>query len=90
MEMSDATIRVETTDPDPLPATGALAWAESVLRDQGMPHEEVLAVLGSEEAETIRRHLELHMERLEERYAGQRRRAASARRILTEVASAVL
>jgi hypothetical protein len=67
---------------------GSVAWAESVLREQGMSREELGAVLATENAEIVRRHLELHLERLEESFAGQRRRAASAQRILTETASA--
>ena len=67
---------------------GSVAWAESVLRDQGMPPEEVRAVLASDDAEVVRRHLELHVERLEERLVDLRRRAASAHRILAETASA--
>ena len=66
---------------------GSVAWAESVLRDQGMPPEEVRAVLASDDAEVVRRHLELHVERLEERLIAQRRRVASAERILAETAS---
>lgn len=67
---------------------GSVAWAERVLRDQGMPPEEVRAVLASDDAEIVRRHVELHLERLEERLIAQRRRAASAKRILAETASA--
>jgi len=67
---------------------GSVAWAERVLRDQGMPAEELRVVLASDDAETVRRHLELHLERLEERLDDQRRWAASAQRILAETASA--
>lgn len=65
----------------------SVAWAESVLRQQGMPPEELRFVMASEDAETVRRHLELHLERLEERLMGQRRHVVSAQRILTESAS---
>ena len=87
MEVIDAPAQVEETDPRS--GIGPLAWAERVLRDQGMPREELGVVLTSEDAEIVRRHLDLHLERLEESFDGQRRRAASAHRILTETAPAL-
>lgn len=88
MDMTaQASSRVETMDPTLGPGSGPLRWAEGVLRDQGMPREELGVVLSSEDAEIVRRHLELHLERLEESFLGQRRLAASALRILTETAS---
>ena len=65
----------------------SVAWAESVLREQGMPAEELRIVVASGDAQTDRRHLELHLERLEERLIGQRPHVASAQRILTESTS---
>lgn len=84
MEMAEASSGVGTLDL--AHESGPLAWAEGVLRDQGMPREEIGVLLSSEDAEIVRRHLELHLERLEESFLGQRRRAASALRILTETA----
>jgi DNA-binding transcriptional MerR regulator len=54
-------------------ASWRLALATPVLRDQGMPPEEIDAILGADDPEVIRRYLELHRERLEERLADQRR-----------------
>jgi hypothetical protein len=52
-------------------ASWRLALATPVLRDQGMPPEEIDAILGADDPEVIRRYLELHTERLEERLADQ-------------------
>ncbi len=54
--------------------TGAPAgWAERVLACQGMPPDEIGAVLATDEPEIVRRYLELHRERLDERLADRRR-----------------
>ena len=44
-----------------------LLWAARTLRDQSMPPMEIHTVLVTEDPEIIRRHLDLHRERLEER-----------------------
>jgi hypothetical protein len=54
-------------------ASWRLALATPALMDQGMPPEEIDAMLGADDAEVVRRYLELHEERLEERFADQRR-----------------
>jgi DNA-binding transcriptional MerR regulator len=41
------------------------------LREQGMPAAELQAILHSDDPVTVRRYLELHRERLEERLAEQ-------------------
>jgi hypothetical protein len=41
--------------------------AELTLAKQGMPPDEIRAVLGADDPRIVRRHLELHRERLEER-----------------------
>ena len=51
---------------------GVAAWAIRVLIDQGMPWTEIGSILGSDGPELVRRTLELHRERLEERLAEQR------------------
>jgi hypothetical protein len=61
---------------------GSRSWAETVLRDQGMPPDELLIVLMTPDRGLVRRHLELHLERLEERLATQRRRVAAIGRML--------
>jgi hypothetical protein len=49
------------------------AWAACVLQDQGMPRGEIHAVLATDDPELLRRYLELHRERLEERLAADLR-----------------
>jgi hypothetical protein len=51
---------------------GVAAWAIRVLIDQGMPWTEIGSIVASEDPELVRRTLELHRERLEERLAEQR------------------
>ena len=63
--------------------TGSRSWVEMVLRDQGMPPDELRAVLTADR-ELVRRHLELHLERLEERLVTQRRRVAAIERVLAD------
>jgi hypothetical protein len=66
-----------------LPLAPSLASAGLVLRDQGMPADELRVVLTTEDAEIVRRHLALHVERMEERLVEQRRRATWAEQLLT-------
>ena len=42
------------------------SWAARVLGRQEMPSEEIDAILAADDAEIVRRHLELHRERLHE------------------------
>jgi hypothetical protein len=58
--------------------------AAEILRDQEMPPHEIRAVLSADDPETVRRLLELHVERLEERLTDQRRALAELERLLTE------
>jgi hypothetical protein len=60
------------------------AWAETVLREQGMPPDELRVVLSSANRELVRRHLELHLERLDERLASQKRLVEAIGRILVD------
>ena len=57
--------------------------AVMTLRRQRMPLPEIRAVLSAEDPAVVRRHLELHRERLEERLAEQRALLASLERALT-------
>ena len=66
-----------------LPLASSVALAGLVLREQGMPADELLAVLTSEDAEIVLRHLALHVERMEERLVEQRKRATWADLLLT-------
>ena len=51
-------------------ATSApITWAERVLECQEMPSEEISSILATEHIEVVRRYLELHRERLQERLA---------------------
>jgi hypothetical protein len=47
-------------------------WAAYALRAHGMPQGEVHSLLATDDPSLIRRHLELHRERLEERFADHR------------------
>jgi hypothetical protein len=60
------------------------AWAVTALRRQGMPRDEISAVLAANDPAVIRRYLELHQERLEEWVAEQRRTLARIERWLAE------
>jgi ABC-type Fe2+-enterobactin transport system substrate-binding protein len=51
--------------------TDALSSAARILQAQAMPAEEIPAVIGAADAETVHRFLELHRERLQERLAEQ-------------------
>ena len=62
---------------------GSRSWAETVLRDQGMPPDELRDVLTADR-ELVRRHLQLHLERLEERLVRERREVAAIERILAD------
>ena len=53
------------------------------LRRQGMPLPEIRALLAAGDPTIVRRHLELHRERLEERLAEQRRALADVESSLT-------
>ena len=74
-------------DPEREVASGSIAWAEMVLRDQEMPPDELRVVLATADVELVRRHLELHLERFEEWLISQRRSVAAAERILIEAAA---
>jgi hypothetical protein len=58
---------------DETPTAAPASWAERVLACQGMPPDEISAILATDEPETVRRYLELHRERLEERLADRLR-----------------
>jgi len=64
-------------------ASWRLALATPALMDQGMPAEEIDAILGAGDPEVVRRHLELHEERLEERFADQRRTIGHLMQVIT-------
>ena len=64
------------------PSPGIVAWAERALLDQGMPPEEIDAVLAADDPRVVRRHLELHRERLVEDLSERRRTLASLERLL--------
>ena len=73
-------------DSDREVVSGALSWAEMVLRGQAMPPEEMRVVLTTADRELVRRYLELHLERLEELLITQRRSVAAIERILADTA----
>jgi hypothetical protein len=55
-----------------------------------MPRDEISAVLGADNPELVRRHMELHRERLEERLAEQLRALAGLERLLVQAIFASL
>ena len=60
--------------------------AERILRELGMPPEEIRAVLNTDDPRQVRRHLELHRERLVEELIDRRRRLAALERELADAA----
>jgi hypothetical protein len=60
-----------------------VAQTTPTLRDQGMPTEEIDAILTADDPDVIRIYLELHRERLEERLADQRRTIGHLEQVLT-------
>jgi len=69
-------------------ASWRLALATPALMDQGMPPEEIDAMLGTQDPEVVRRYLELHEERLEERFADQRRTIGRLLQVITPATGA--
>jgi hypothetical protein len=59
------------------------ATAASALRSCAMPEAEIHSVLEAADPEIVRRHVELHIERLEERLARQRRILRRVQRTLS-------
>jgi hypothetical protein len=60
----------------------SIAWAAERLLNHEMPADEIGAVLAADDPEVVRRYLELHRERLEERLAEHRRGLASVEQVL--------
>jgi hypothetical protein len=67
-----------------LAGSKGVAWAEEVLREQEMPPDELRAVLTSADPELIKRHLDLHLERLDEWLLARKRSVEAVGRILAE------
>lgn len=57
--------------------------AAALLGETGMPADEIRTIVTTADPELVRRYLELHRERLEERLAAQRRTLASVERLLS-------
>jgi hypothetical protein len=75
-------MRNESTTPASMLVSDPIASATRTLREQGMPPEEIEAVLVVEEPQVLRRYMELHRERLDERLAVEQRALAGAERFL--------
>jgi hypothetical protein len=70
---------------EPIPiGRDAIAWAARTLRRYEMPPDEISAVLGADNPEIVRRYMELHRERLEERLAEQLRALTGLERLLVQ------
>ena len=59
-------------------------WATRVLFEHGMPPDEIREVLTTEDPRAVRRHLELHRERLVEELIDRRRTLESLERVLVD------
>jgi hypothetical protein len=71
---------------EPIPiGRDAIAWAARALRRYEMPPDEIGAVLGADNPESVRRYMELHRERLEERLADQLRALTGLEQRLVQV-----
>jgi hypothetical protein len=57
--------------------------AAALLRETGMPADEIRTIVTTADPELARRYLELHLERLDERLAAQRRTLGSVERLLS-------
>jgi hypothetical protein len=82
--MSSATAEGRTERPSAHPSlevmtvtVATVVPAERILRQLGMPPEEIRAVLDTDDPRQVRRHLELHRERLAEELIDRRRRLAA-------------
>jgi DNA-binding transcriptional MerR regulator len=64
--------------------TDVRVWVLKTLRRQGMPLAEIRAVLSADDPTVVRRHLELHRERMEERLREQTALLASVGSTLTD------
>jgi hypothetical protein len=70
---------------EPVPiGRGAIAWAARTLRRYEMPPGEIGAVLAADNPELVRRYMELHRERLEERLAYRLRALTGLERLLVQ------
>jgi DNA-binding transcriptional MerR regulator len=61
-----------------------MTWAAETLRRQAMPAEEIREVLTARDRDTVRRHLELHRERLQEQLAHEQQTVVSIERLLMD------
>jgi hypothetical protein len=66
---------------------GTAEWATRVLLDHGMPPDEIREVLTTDDTRVVRRHMELHRERLVEELFDRHRTLASLERALSDSAS---
>src|SRR5262245_40461486 len=65
---------------------GTAGWATRVLLDHGMPPAEIREVLTTDDTRVVRRHMELHRERLVEELFDRHRTLASLERVLSNAA----
>jgi hypothetical protein len=73
---------------EPIPISrDAIAWAARALRRYEMPPDEISAVLGADNPELVRRYMELHRERLEERLADRLWALAGLERLLVQASA---
>jgi hypothetical protein len=65
---------------------GTAEWATRVLLDHGMPPNEIRAVLTTDDTRVVRRHMELHQERLLEELLDCRRALEELEGVLSDAA----
>ena len=66
---------------------GTAGWATRVLLEHRMPLNEIREVVTTDDARVVRRHMELHRERLVEELFARYRPLASLERVLSDAAS---
>jgi hypothetical protein len=72
--------------PNPERTSALRSTTERILRDLGMPPEEIRAVLVADDPRLVHRHLELHRERLVEELEDRRRTLTALERELAGAA----
>ncbi|MGH2590594.1 MAG: hypothetical protein ACRDGW_07345 [Actinomycetota bacterium] len=60
----------------------SMAWVVGTLHEHEVPADEIRALIAADDPRVVRRYLELHRERLDERVAERRRGLASVERVL--------
>ena len=84
LKLSSATRRTEALSRRDRVRWDQILWAAHELRDQQMPSAAIHTVIVTDEPEIIRRYMELHRERLQERLMDEQAIAGDIERLLIE------